>query len=102
MTGELRILLEAQDAAAAQATKDGHLIPSVFFRMVAAKRGGEKSREPVLAFTKAWKVACKAAACPGRIPHDLRRTAVRNMVRRSGTAQSHNLGVRILNSPAAC
>ena len=34
------------------------------------------------AFTKAWKAACVAAGCPGRIPHDFRRTAVRNMVRR--------------------
>jgi hypothetical protein len=32
-------------------------------------------------FDKAWKAACRAAGCPGRIPHDFRRTAVRNLVR---------------------
>jgi hypothetical protein len=30
---------------------------------------------------KAFKTACTKAACPGRIPHDLRRTAVRNLER---------------------
>jgi integrase len=35
----------------------------------------------ILRFNKAWKVACAAAGAPGRIPHDLRRTAVRNLVR---------------------
>jgi integrase len=82
MTGELRTLLEAQQAAAVQAKKEGHLTPWVFFRMLATGRGGEKSPRPIRAFTKAWKVTCNAAGCPGRIPHDLRRTAVRNMVRR--------------------
>ena len=32
-------------------------------------------------FNKAWRKARIAAGCPGRIPHDFRRTAVRNLVR---------------------
>ena len=35
----------------------------------------------------AWKSACKAAGCPGGIPHDFRRTAVRNL-ERAGVARS--------------
>jgi hypothetical protein len=49
----------------------GCLCPSVFHRNGVA----------ITAFTKAWKTACSRAGCPGRIPHDLRRTAVRNLVR---------------------
>ena len=32
-------------------------------------------------FIKAFRAAWTKAGCPGRIPHDLRRTAVRNLVR---------------------
>jgi integrase len=32
-------------------------------------------------YNKAWRKARVAAGCPRRIPHDLRRTAVRNLVR---------------------
>ena len=45
-------------------------------------RRGEKSPKPIIRFNKAWNAACVAAGLPGRIPHDFRRTAARNMVRR--------------------
>jgi integrase len=53
----------------------------VFFRLIAKGRGGEKQPKRITGFGKAWKNACVAAGCPGRIPHDLRRTAGRNLVR---------------------
>jgi integrase len=37
-------------------------------------------------FTKSWKLACARAGCPGKLPHDLRRTAIRSFVR-SGTSE---------------
>ena len=46
---------------------------------VCANHSANHSR--YIAFNKAWKAACIAAGCPGRIPHDLRRTAIRAMVR---------------------
>ena len=53
----------------------------IIFRMVAEKRGGKKLPRRIVRFNNAWANACIAAGCPGRIPHDLRRTAIRNMVR---------------------
>ena len=50
----------------------GVLTPLVFCR-----RHGQRIRT----FWKRWKTACEAAGCPGRIPHDFRRTAVRNLNR---------------------
>jgi integrase len=82
LTDDLRELLEAQHAQHVALKKAGKIEPHVFVRMVAKKRGGEKYPKPITTFGKAWKAACTAAGCPGRIPHDLRRTAVRNMVRR--------------------
>jgi hypothetical protein len=37
--------------------------------------------KPITTFVKAFTAACTKAGYPGRIPHDLRRTAVRNLVR---------------------
>jgi integrase len=34
-----------------------------------------------MGFRKAWAKACEKAGVPGRIPHDMRRTAVRNLER---------------------
>jgi integrase len=53
----------------------------VFFRMVALGRGGPLRPRQITSFIKAFKAACKLAGCPGRIPHDLRRTAGRNLER---------------------
>jgi len=41
----------------------------------------------VKSFRKAWTDACDAAGVTGRIPHDLRRTAVRNL-ERAGVSRS--------------
>jgi integrase len=69
--GELRKTLEAQRASADGLRASGTLVPWVFHR----------AGTPIRSFRKAWKDACLAAGCPGRLIHDLRRTAVRNLVR---------------------
>jgi integrase len=71
MTDALRALLEAQHAEHLRLRGEGRMVPWVFHR------DGER----IVSFLRAWHTACRAAGCPGRIPHDLRRTAVRNLVR---------------------
>jgi len=44
-------------------------------------------QRPKKSFRRAWRRACLAAGLPGRIPHDFRRTVVRNL-ERSGVARS--------------
>src|SRR5437667_1295810 len=86
-TGELRTLLEAQHAEHERLKKQGTVVPWVFYRMVADGRRGKKKPQPITSFIKAFKTACRKAGCPGRLPHDMRRSAVRNLVR-AGVPQS--------------
>ena len=40
-----------------------------------------RNGKPIRDFRNVWRVATKEAGCPERIPHDFRRTGVRNLVR---------------------
>jgi integrase len=53
----------------------------VFFRVVAQGREGVKRPKAITSLSEAFTTACRKAGCPGRTPHDLRRTAVRDFVR---------------------
>jgi integrase len=81
LTTRLRQILEAQKAKADAMKGKRKIVPWVFFRMVANGRGGPKRPEPITSLTKWFKRASKEAGLPGRRPHDLRRSAVRQFVR---------------------
>jgi len=67
-------LIDAQHTEHERLKKKGKVVPWVFFRLVANGRGGPLRPKPITSFIKAFKTACRKAGCPGRIPHDLRRT----------------------------
>ncbi len=70
---ELAAVLIAQGRVRDALRQTGVLCPWVF----PDPAGG---RLPAF-YSKLWRDACRRAGCPGRIPHDFRRTAVRNLVR---------------------
>jgi integrase len=81
---ELRDVIEARWAETKRIEQShGVICPYVFHRRGGLRRKGSTVREGqrVRSFRGAWEAACTAAGIPGRIPHDLRRTAVRNLVR---------------------
>ena len=83
-TAELRRVIEEQRRLADRVRRDRGMIPRyVFFHVVEMKDGtlGRKTGQPITAscFDKAWRRARDKAGLPGRIPHDFRRTAVRNL-----------------------
>jgi integrase len=58
------------------------IIPVVFYHQDGKQIGG-----PIKDFRHSWQAACRRAGCPGRLVHDLRRTAVRDLIR-AGVPQS--------------
>jgi integrase len=78
MTPDLKATLAAQWAGTdALQRETGQIIPFIFHR----------TGTPIKSFRRAWLLACERAGVPGRIPHDFRRTAVRNL-ERAGIARS--------------
>jgi integrase len=78
LTQMLRSALEeqAQKTRALELAK-GAIIPWLFHR----------NGKMITSFRTSWKKACKAAGIPGRLVHDFRRTAVRNL-ERAGASRS--------------
>jgi integrase len=69
----LRGLLEAQRKHIERLRgEQSKIVPWVFPRLDGRQLGQ---------FHKQWTAACREAGVPGRVPHDLRRTAVRNLMR---------------------
>ncbi len=72
ITPILRVVLERQRERTLAVEKATHsIIPWMFHR----------AGRPIKSFRRAWLTACKDAGLSGRIPHDFRRTAVRNLER---------------------
>jgi integrase len=68
LVGELEALIDQRWKARVVGTR---LVPWVFHRQ----------GDPIKSFHTAWQTACVEAGMPGKLFHDLRRTAVRDMVR---------------------
>ena len=72
INGELSELMERRKTARQVKTKTGVMLADLVFH---------HNGEAIVDFRKAWATATKLAGVSGKLFHDLRRTAVRNMVR---------------------
>ncbi len=80
-TDDLRALLTEQRERVHQVERHlGRVIPDVFVWTYSMRRC--LSGSPIRDFRGSWTAACRAAGLPGRVPHDFRRSAIRNMVQR--------------------
>lgn len=69
---QLGALLRSQREHTTAVERETHaIVPWVFHR----------NGRPIRSYDTAWRTACKRALIPGRIFHDFRRTAARNLVR---------------------
>ena len=78
-TSELRRILEDQRKVADTLKREQGIIARHVFCYTKGKKAGKRITDS--GFNKAWRRGRVEAGCPGRIPHDFRRTAVRNLVR---------------------
>lgn len=83
LTPELREVMEIQLTKTREFEQTtGRIIPWLFHR----------NGNPIKDFRWAWAAACKEAGVAGRIPHDFRRTAVRNL-ERAGVPRSATMAM---------
>jgi integrase len=72
-TAELRALLQRRQTVTRKREQAlSRPVPQVFTR---------PNGTPLGTFNKSWATACRVAGVPGRVLHDFRRTAVRNLIR---------------------
>ena len=81
LEGELAAIIKRQSIARAERVVGGHDSAYVFVRALRGTRNMRSRGLPVVDFGVVWTAACKKAGLEGRLFHDLRRSAARNMDR---------------------